>query len=1066
MNISEPFIKRPVATSLLMISIVLLGLFGFRLMPVAALPEISYPTIQVATYYPGASPKVMMSYITAPLEKQFGQMSGLSSMASSSSLGSSLITLQFNLQMDIDVAQQEVQAAINVATAYLPSDLPQPPVYNKVNPADTPIITLSLTSDTLALHDIEDFAETRMVPKISQLSGVGLVNISGGNRPAVRIHVNPTSLAAAQLNLENVHTTVGNYNVNGPKGSFDGPLLTYTLGTNDVLYKAQDYKNIILQYSNNSPLRIDNVAIVEDGVENTYQAAWVNKQKAIILNIRRQPGSNVISVVESVKALLGDLSLPQNLTVTVLTDRTESIRASIADVEFELMVSILLVVAVIFVFLRTFTATIIPAIAVPVSLIGSLAIMYLLGFSLNNLTLMALTIATGFVVDDAIVMIENISRYIEQGEGALKAALMGAKQIGFTIISLTVSLLAVLIPLIFMSDIVGRLFREFAVTLGVCILLSAIVSLTATPMLCALLLGKTSARANKLSSRGLSAGTMDPAHKARDDDSWRREDYSCGRDFDPKREEAVTRVSKFVLLLERYFNIMAKAYEKSLGIALKHINLTLFIAVLAAALAAALLVKIPKGFFPEQDTGLIQGISEAHETISFNHMALKQQALVDVILQDEAVLNVSSYIGIDGSNVTNNSGRILIALKPLQERKLKVRDIMQRLQVAMQKVSDIHLYMQPVQDLTIDTEVSKMQYQYSISSPYANEVNAWSSILQHEFSKSKVLTDVTSNAEDHGLETFIEVDRDTMSRLGLSMQNVDDALYDAFGQRQISTIYTQQNQYRVVLDVMAKYQKTPRDLKNIYLIASNGASIPLATIAKIISRSTSLVLNHENQFPVEVLSFNLQKGYALGDAIASVRAIIAKQQLPLSLEAEFIGSANTFQDSLDNEGFLVMAAIIVVYIVLGVLYESYLHPLTILSTLPSAGLGALLALFITRNELSIIALIGIILLIGIVMKNAIMMIDFALEEERMSHKKPADAIFNACKLRFRPIMMTTFAALFGAVPLALSSGVGSELRNPLGIVIIGGLLVSQILTLYTTPAIYLGFTRLKAYLQK
>ncbi|WP_443113371.1 MdtB/MuxB family multidrug efflux RND transporter permease subunit [Herbaspirillum seropedicae] len=1017
MNPSRQFILRPVATSLLMLAILLVGIVAYRLLPLSALPEVDYPTIQVVTLYPGASPDVMTSSVTAPLERQFGQMPGLKQMSSTSSGGASVITLQFNLDLSLDIAEQEVQAAINAGSNLLPSDLPMPPVYSKVNPADTPIITLAVTSSTMPLPKVQDLIDTRIAQKISQLSGVGLVSLSGGQRPAVRMQLNPRAVAALGLNLDDVRTAIGNANVNQAKGSFDGPTRASTIDANDQLRSADEYRKLIIAYKNGAPIRVSDVADVVDGAENVRLGAWANTQPAVIVNIQRQPGANVIAVVDSIKKILPQLqaSLPGAIDVHILTDRTTTIRASVDDVKFELLLSVALVVMVIFVFLRNVPATIIPSVAVPLSLVGTFAIMYLAGFSINNLTLMALTIATGFVVDDAIVMIENISRYIEEGMQPMQAALKGAEQIGFTIISLTFSLIAVLIPLLFMGDVVGRLFHEFAVTLAVSILISAVVSLTLTPMMCARLL----------------------RHQPEEQQGW------------------------FYHKSQQFFDRIIARYGVMLQWVLARQKLTLLVAAATLGLTVLLYVFVPKGFFPLQDTGVIQGISEATQSISFSAMAEKQQQLAKVVLQDPAVESLSSFIGVDGTNATLNSGRMLINLKPHEVRDVSATDVIRRLQGKLAaEVPGITLYMQPVQDLTIEDSVSRTQYQFTLEDADPAVLSTWVPKLIARLQQQPELADVATNLQDQGLQAYIEIDRNAASRLGITTAAIDNALYNAFGQRLISTIYTQSNQYRVVMEVKPEFQHGPAALDSIYLVTSGGGKVPLSSIATVTERTAPLVVNHIGQFPAATVSFNLAKGAALGDAVKAIKAAEEEIGMPASTVTNFQGAALAFQASLSNTLWLILAAIVTMYIVLGVLYESYIHPITILSTLPSAGVGALLSLMISGTDLGIIGIIGIILLIGIVKKNAIMMIDFALEAERHEGKSPREAIYQACLLRFRPILMTTMAALLGALPLMLGTGVGSELRQPLGITMVGGLLVSQVLTLFTTPVIYLGFDSL------
>jgi multidrug efflux pump len=1021
-NPSRLFILRPVATTLLMVAILLAGIIAYRVLPLSALPEVDYPTIQVVTLYPGASPDVTASSITAPLERQFGQMPGLKQMSSTSSGGASVITLQFTLALSLDIAEQEVQAAINASANFLPTDLPSPPVYNKVNPADTPILTLALSSKTLPLTKLQDLADTRVAQKISQLPGVGLVSISGGQRPAVRIQVNPKALAAYGLSLEDVRTSIANANTNQAKGSFDGPYRASTIDANDQLKSAEEYRSLIIAYKNGAPVRVQDVADTIDGAENNRLAAWANTTPAIILNVQRQPGTNVIQVVDLVKALLPQLqaSLPAAVDTTLLTDRTTTIRGSVRDVQFELVMAVALVVMVIFLFLRNVAATLIPSVAVPLSIVGTFGVMYLAGFSINNLTLMALVIATGFVVDDAIVVIENIARYIERGDSPLDAALEGTRQIAFTIISLTFSLIAVLIPLLFMGDVVGRLFREFAITLAVAILISAVVSLTLTPMMCAKLL----------------------------------------------RHTPQERQTRFYLWSGRMFDRIIHRYGQMLTWVLDRQFATLMVAILTLIVTVVLYVAIPKGFFPVQDTGAIQGISEAGQTASFAAMNERQQALAEVVMQDPAVASLSSFIGVDGTNATLNSGRMLINLKPRSERDASASEIIRRLQPRLRDVQGITLYMQPVQDLTIEDRVSRTQYQFTVESVDAGNLTEWVPRLVARLQQERHLADVASDLSDNGLMAFVEIDRATASRLGITPAAIDAALYNAFGQRLVSTIFTQTNQYRVVLEVKPEFQRGPGALENLY-VTSNvpgqpAQQVTLSTVARVVERAAPLAINHIGQFPAATVSFNLAPGSSLGDAVQAVESARAELGIPESVTINFQGAALAFRGALANELWLILAAIVTMYIVLGVLYESFIHPITILSTLPSAGVGALLALMLTGNDLSIIAIIGIILLIGIVKKNAIMMIDFALDAERNEGLPPREAIFQACLLRFRPIMMTTMAAILGALPLMIGWGEGSELRHPLGITMVGGLIFSQALTLFTTPVIYLYFDRLAA----
>jgi multidrug efflux pump len=1082
---SRPFIMRPVATALLMAAILLVGIVAFTQLPVSALPEVDYPTIQVVTFYPGASPIVMATTVTAPLERQFGQLQGLSQMTSTSSGGTSVIVLQFNLSLNIDVAEEEVQSAINASQSYLPSNLPAPPVYSKTNPADAPVLTLAITSDSVPLSQVEDLVDTRLAPKLSQLSGVGLVSISGGQKPAVRIRANPVALSSYGINLEDLRTALVQASVNAAKGNFDGPRQDYQIDANDQLVSSADYRDVVVAYRNGAPVMLTDVAEVVDGVENNKQAAWMNQTPAVILNVQRQPGANTISVVKSIKKLLPQLeaNLPASVQVTTLTDLTTAIQASVSDVEFELMLTIALVVMVIFLFLRSLYATIIPSVAVPLSLVGTFAAMYALGYSLDNLSLMALTISTGFVVDDAIVMIENISRFIEEGESPMEAALKGAEQIGFTIVSLTVSLIAVLIPLLFMGDVVGRLFREFAVTLAVTIVISAVVSLTLTPMMSARIL----------------------RHQ-------------------PKEQQG-----RIYQASERVFERMIAFYGRTLKFVLRYQTITLFVALGTLILTVFLYIVIPKGFFPVQDTGVIQGISQAPETISFKAMSEKQQELAKVILQDPAVQSLSSFIGADGTNTTLNSGRMSINLKALENRDLSASDVIRRLQSNLKNVQGIALYMQPVQNITVDDRVSRTQYQYTLEDPDANELNDWTNRFVSKLKTLPQLEDVATDQQTGGLAVSLIIDRVTASRLGIAPSTIDNTLYDALGQRQINTMYTQLNQYHVILEALPQFQNDPKVLQHLYIqanassgtsgpgasssFASSGSSsagsnatttsvlytpssgvlipvtnalspsnsstgsttnssantvnstamsnaVPLSAFTHVQHATEALSINHQGQFPSVTVSFNLAPNAALGSAITAIDKVQKDMNMPPSLQADFQGTAASFKNSLSNEALLILAALVTVYIVLGVLYESFVHPVTILSTLPSAGVGALLALMLFRQDLSVVAIIGIILLIGIVKKNGIMMVDFALEGERQHGKNATDAIYEASLLRFRPIMMTTMAALLGGLPLAFGTGIGSEIRRPLGIAMVGGLLLSQALTLYTTPVIYIFFDNL------
>ncbi|WP_313384479.1 MdtB/MuxB family multidrug efflux RND transporter permease subunit [Pantoea sp.] len=1013
---SRQFILRPVATTLLMIAILLAGILGYRFLPVSALPEVDYPTIQVVTLYPGASPDVTTSAITAPLERQFGQMSGLKQMASQSAGGASVITLQFQLTLPLDVAEQEVQAAINAATSLLPNDLPNPPVYSKVNPADPPIMTLAVTTSSMPLTQVQDMVETRVAQKISQVSGVGLVTLSGGQRPAVRVQMNAQALAALGLSSEEVRTAISSANVNSAKGSLDGPERSITLSANDQMKSAEDYRQLIVSYKNGAPVRLGDVATIEQGAENRWLGAWANREAAIVLNVQRQPGANIIATADSIRALLPSLTaaLPKSVKVQMLTDRTTNIRASVTDTQHELMLAIGLVVMIIYLFLRNVPATIIPAVAVPLSLVGTFAAMYFLGFSINNLTLMALTIATGFVVDDAIVVIENITRYLEKGEKPLTAALKGAGEIGFTIISLTFSLIAVLIPLLFMGDVIGRLFREFAVTLAVAILISAVVSLTLTPMMCA---------------RMLSA-------------------------------ESLRKQNRFSRASEAFFERVIAGYGRWLRKVLAHPWLTLSVALGTLLLTVLLWIVIPKGFFPQQDNSIIQGTLQAPQSASYASMAARTRDVASLIVKDPAVQSITSFVGVDGTNAALNSARLQINLKPLSERDDRIPQVQQRLQQQISQLPGVTLWLQPVQDLTIDTQASRTPYQFTLQSGSLESLGTWVPKLLEALRQSPELRDISSDWQDQGLEAYVNVDRDSASRLGISMADVDNALYNAFGQRLISTIYTQANQYRVVLEQDNRTTPGLAGLEGIRLTSADGGSVPLSAIASVEQRHSALSINHLDQFPSATFSFNVADGYSLGDAVKAVSAAEARLGMPSELMTQFQGSTLAFEAALTSTVWLIVAAIVAMYIVLGVLYESFIHPITILSTLPTAGVGALLALIVSGGELDIVAIIGIILLIGIVKKNAIMMIDFALAAEREQGMTPYDAIFQACLLRFRPILMTTLAALLGALPLMLSTGVGAELRHPLGIAMVGGLILSQVLTLFTTPVIYLLFDRL------
>ena len=1030
MNPSRLFIERPVGTSLLMVAIMLVGMIAYRFLPLSALPQVDYPTIRVQTLYPGASPEVMASSVTAPLERQFGQMPGLNQMTSTSSAGASVITLQFDLGLGLDIAEQQVQAAINAAGNLLPGDLPAPPIYAKVNPADAPVLTLAVTSKTEPLTKVHDLVDTRLAQKISQVAGVGLVSLEGGQKPGVRIRANPTALAAYGLNIDDLRTTITNANVNTPKGNFDGPARAYTINANDQITDPGIFRDLIVAYRNGAPVRLKDVATVEEGQENNRIAAWVNATPAVIVNVQRQPGANVIEVVDRIKALLPQLreSLPVALDVAIVTDRTVTIRASVRDVQIELTFAVVLVVAVIFAFLGDARATVIPSLSVPLSLVGTLAVMYLAGFSLNNLSIMALTIATGFVVDDAIVMIENIARYIERGDDPKTAALKGSRQIAFTVASLTVSLIAVLIPLLFMADVVGRLFNEFAVTLSVTILISAVVSLTLVPMMCAHMLKRRPA-----------ASTAAP---------------EPGTDIEVHTEAQA--------LGARWFARLIDVYDRWLIVVFRHQTLTLFVAVGTVALTVLLYVVVPKGFFPVQDNGLIQAVTEAPQSVSFTAMSERQRVLAEAILSDPDVESLTSFVGVDGTNPTLNSGRMLINLKPRSVRTATASEIIRRLQRDTAAVRGISLYMQPAQDLTIDSTVSRTQYQFVLESARPEDFEVWVPRLMERLQKLSEIVDVTSDLQSKGLSMFIRIDRDAAARFGITAATIDNVLYDAFGQRIVSTVYTQSNQYRVIYEVDPTMATSFDSLANLYLPgATAGKQVPLSAIATFEERAAPLRLDRFGQFPATTISFNLAPGVALGQAVGAIVSAQGEIGMPRSITAHFQGAALAFQKSLNSQLLLILAAIVTVYIVLGVLYESYIHPITILSTLPSAGIGALLALMLAGSDLSVVAIIGIVLLIGIVKKNAIMMIDFALDAERYQGKTPREAIHQACLLRFRPILMTTVAAMVGALPLMLGSGTGSELRQPLGLTIVGGLIVSQMLTLFTTPVIYLGFVRLQ-----